>query len=117
LDASLHPFTKEFAGWAILIIAGSNIAVNLALVGNSSVSDFRKSWLTSRELRARAKLRGRRLENFKTMTEDQPGRLPKLEHQLNEIKAVDYCKRWAVKRKWLRANKIDISDYEEEIKF
>jgi hypothetical protein len=117
LDASLHPFHKDFAGWVILGIASLNIAANLLLVAIASIMDAWKSWQENKLIRARAKLRKRRLENFKTMTEDQPGKLVEVERQLEELKAVADCKRWAKHRKWLRLNNVDFSDYPEEIRF
>lgn len=54
---------------------------------------------------------------MKTMIEHQPGRLPIVEKQLEELEAITFCKMWADQRKWLKFNNLDISEFEEEAKF
>jgi len=117
LNPEVAAFVGEYVGLLIIFSSMFNMIVNLSIVIHGAISDSiddYRAWKIERKSGAHTK---NKLHNFKVITKHLPGRFKEVESTLQELDAVDYCSKWIVERKWLKANNVDFSDYPEEIKF
>ena len=57
------------------------------------------------------------MKNHKIIMESSPEMFTDIKNNFEEVKAVDYCKKWRSKRKWLKANKVNFIKWPEEIMY
>ena len=116
LDASLNSELNDLRGWVFIVMASTNLIINMTLTVYSSFKDI----ITSRKEAMYKKRAKRAIQNKLFELKSQSGNkqeIQDLTDQLDLIEAIRTSRKWMKHRKWLIKNKVNFENFKEEIEF
>lgn len=98
-------------------VASMNIVINLAVVVIAQIFEWGMALRARVHERRAARVMAERRKKKEYIVATVPKTLATYEAEITIADALAYCKGWIGERKWLSANSVDFSKYEEEIEF
>ena len=116
-DNSLPLEFKGYMAFVLIFIAVFNMLVNIVLVVVGGIGSLLLELKAVYDEAVLYYIKRVKLNNQRIITESAKGKFPEIEHNLDELEALDEARGWRVRRKWLRANKVDVSTFPDEQKY